>query len=252
MHRRGVGVGAIKRRAAERAKFEAVGGEMAAAQAEHVEQQVAAFRTHLEAFALKHKRAINRDPEFRQQFQKMCASIGVDPLVSSKGFWAELLGFGDFYFELGVQVIDACLSTRNVNGGLMDMQELRARVTDMRSAAAQAVSEDDLRRAITHLRALGNGFGILRAGGRELVVSVPCELSQDHTDVLLSAQRTGFVTVSQLHADFSWPPERARRALQLLLDQGMAWVDVQGGEPQYWFLSVWACRDAAAATAADA
>ncbi len=37
----------------------------------------------------------------------MCASVGVDPLASNKGFWTELLGFGDFYYELGVQ-IGAC------------------------------------------------------------------------------------------------------------------------------------------------
>ncbi len=33
-------------------------------------------------------------------------SPGVDPLASGKGFWAELLGVGDFYFELTVQVRD--------------------------------------------------------------------------------------------------------------------------------------------------
>ena len=34
----------------------------------------------------------------------MCANVGVDPLSSNKGMWATLLGFGDFYYELGVQV----------------------------------------------------------------------------------------------------------------------------------------------------
>ena len=34
----------------------------------------------------------------------MCSNIGVDPLASNKGVWAQLLGFGDFYYELGVQV----------------------------------------------------------------------------------------------------------------------------------------------------
>lgn len=42
----------------------------------------------------------------------MCATIGVDPLVSNQGMWAQLLGIGDFYSELGVQVIEACLATR--------------------------------------------------------------------------------------------------------------------------------------------
>jgi hypothetical protein len=31
----------------------------------------------------------------------MCSNCGVDPLASNKGFWAEILGFGDFYYELG-------------------------------------------------------------------------------------------------------------------------------------------------------
>ena len=54
----------------------------------------------------------------------MCANIGVDPLASNKGMWAQLLGFGDFYYELGVQVVEACLATRAVNGGLMDLESL--------------------------------------------------------------------------------------------------------------------------------
>jgi hypothetical protein len=31
----------------------------------------------------------------------MCAKVGVDPLASNKGVWAELLGIGDFYYEIG-------------------------------------------------------------------------------------------------------------------------------------------------------
>jgi hypothetical protein len=35
---------------------------------------------------------------------------GVDPLASNKGFWGKLLGVGDFYYELAVQVGRSCLS----------------------------------------------------------------------------------------------------------------------------------------------
>ena len=55
----------------------------------------------------------------------MCASVGVDPLASNKGVWAQLLGFGDFYYELGVQIVEACLATRAYNGGLIDLPALR-------------------------------------------------------------------------------------------------------------------------------
>jgi hypothetical protein len=34
-----------------------------------------------QAFALKYKKDINKNPEFRRQFQIMCQSIGVDPLA---------------------------------------------------------------------------------------------------------------------------------------------------------------------------
>lgn len=33
---------------------------------------------------LQHKSDIRRDPEFRAQFHRMCANIGVDPLASNK------------------------------------------------------------------------------------------------------------------------------------------------------------------------
>ena len=32
----------------------------------------------------------------------MCKQIGVDPLSSNKGFWVDVLGVGDFYYELAV------------------------------------------------------------------------------------------------------------------------------------------------------
>ena len=72
---------------------------------------------------------MRRDPVFRAQFHTMCANVGVDPLASNKGMWAQLLHFGDFYYELGVQIVEACLATRAMNGGLMDLDLLRSHVT---------------------------------------------------------------------------------------------------------------------------
>ena len=42
-----------------------------------------------------------------------------DCISASKGFWAEMLGVGDFYYELGVQVIEVCLATSHRNGGML-------------------------------------------------------------------------------------------------------------------------------------
>lgn len=35
----------------------------------------------------------------------MCKQIGVDPLSSNKGFWVDVLGVGDFYYELAVSTL---------------------------------------------------------------------------------------------------------------------------------------------------
>ena len=44
-------------------------------------KQLESFRGYLEEFATKHKDKIRKNPQFRGQFQEMCASIGVDPLA---------------------------------------------------------------------------------------------------------------------------------------------------------------------------
>lgn len=37
--------------------------------------------------------------------------------AAGKGFWSEMLGVGDFYYELGVQIIEVCLALKHRNGG---------------------------------------------------------------------------------------------------------------------------------------
>ncbi|XP_031990206.1 vacuolar-sorting protein SNF8 isoform X1 [Corvus moneduloides] len=235
MHRRGVGAGAIARRKLTEAKYKERGTVLAEDQLAQMSKQLDMFRTNLEEFASKHKQEIRKNPEFRVQFQDMCATIGVDPLASGKGFWSEMLGVGDFYYELGVQIIEVCLALKHRNGGLITLEELQQQVLKGRGKFAQDVSQDDLLRAIKKLKVLGNGFGLIPVGGTFLVQSVPAELNMDHTVVLQLAEKKGFVTVSEIRASLRWETERARQVLEHLLKEGMAWLDTQApGEPQYW------------------
>ncbi|NXV59633.1 SNF8 protein, partial [Molothrus ater] len=154
---------------------------------------------------------------------------------AGKGFWAEVLGVGDFYYELGVQIIEVCLALRHRNGGLITLEELQAQVLKGRGKFAQDVSADDLLRAIRKLKVLGSGFGIIPVGGTVLVQSVPAELSMDHTVVLQLAEKKGFVTVSEIRDSLKWETERAKQVLDHLLKEGMAWLDAQApAEPQFW------------------
>ena len=234
------GLGAINKEKLEKAKYGEKGAQIADVEISHVSTQIESFRAYLEAFAAKHKTEIKKNPEFRAQFQQMCARIGVDPLASSKGFWASLLGVGDFYYEVGIQIIEICLATRDINGGLITLEELRKRVIESRSKTQQQdVSLDDLTRAIKKLSILGNGFKIIPLGGKKLVQSVPGELNMDHTTTMQQAESTGYTCVSTLtSAPLKWSPERASHVLEHLIKEGMVWIDKQAPETRYYFPSL--------------
>uniref|UniRef100_A0A224YMG2 Vacuolar-sorting protein SNF8 n=1 Tax=Rhipicephalus zambeziensis TaxID=60191 RepID=A0A224YMG2_9ACAR len=238
MRRRVGGVGAIQKQQLTQARFKDRGTELAEEQLQQMTRQMEAFRAKLQGFAAKHKNDIRKNPQFRRQFQEMCATAGVDPLASSKGFWADMLGVGDFYYELGVQIIEVCLATSHRNGGLMSLEELRERVTKSRSSAQrqEEITQDDLLRAIEKLKALGKGFQLISIGCRYLVQSVPTELSLDHTTVIKQAGTTGYASVGSLVQDLGWDNDRALKALEDLLKEGLVWLDTQAPkEHLYWF-----------------
>ena len=81
----------------------------------------------------------------------MCASLGVNPMSSNKTFSAKL-GFGSFYTELGVQVLDICMRTRSSNGGLIGLQELTMRVISLRGSNSGGIETDDILRAVRSLQ----------------------------------------------------------------------------------------------------
>ena len=112
MRRRGVGIGSIQRQQKRLEKYEEKGKDLADTKVEHVNTQLTLFHEQLSQFAARHRHEITHDAVFRLHFQKMCTAIGVDPLASKKGFWAEILNVGDFYYTLAVQILEVCLQTR--------------------------------------------------------------------------------------------------------------------------------------------
>ncbi|XP_060972241.1 vacuolar protein sorting-associated protein 22 homolog 1 isoform X2 [Cannabis sativa] len=199
--RRRPGIGGLQTAAAARDQYRVLGENVARIRTDLMKEQLATFRSQLEDFARKHKNDIRKNPAFRSQFHEMCTKVGVDPLASNKGFWAELLGIGDFYYELGVQIVDICLATRPHNGGLINLQELCNLLRRRRKTDREAVSEDDCLRAISKLKA------------------------------------QGFVTIDEVERRLSWTSGRATDALDTLLDEGLAMIDDghRDGRRRYWF-----------------
>eukprot|EP00474_Spongospora_subterranea_P009496 CRZ09954.1 hypothetical protein [Spongospora subterranea] len=238
--RRTVGIGGIKKKKEAAERFRTAGREIEQTQIEHIRSSLSIFKSNLEAFAVKHKKDIRSNAVFRAQFSKMCQKIGVDPLASTKGFWAELLGVGDFYYELSIQIIEVCLATRVQNGGLLAITDLFTRLSSRRGPSAQLISLDDVRRAIDKVKVLGGGFGIVHINNSPMILSVPIEFNKDHTDVLeIAQQNQGHISISGLCSALSWPAVRSEKVIELMMENGIAWVDqCDLKQFEYWFPSL--------------
>ncbi|EIE82682.1 hypothetical protein RO3G_07387 [Rhizopus delemar RA 99-880] len=127
----------------------------------------------------------------------------------NKGFWADLLGVGDFYYELGIQIIEACITSRSSDGGLTELAEIMRRIKTMRGMdTKQQITEDDMIRAIKTLKPLSGGYQVLQIGDKKLVRSIPKELDKDQTTLLLLAQKEGYVTFDMVYRELGWNKER--------------------------------------------
>lgn len=231
--RRGVGVGR-----SVGAKYSKKAEEIKATSFQSAVETVEKLQIKLADFAKEYRSQIQDDPAFRIQFLKMCGPLGVDPLVSQKGFWAKTLGvgIGDFYYELAVKVAEVCFATRTRNGGIIAVTE----VLDTLNRKNRTYNLGDIGIAVKKLATLGGGFRIIEVGKSEMIVSVPTELDQDHMEIMSLAQDgQGCVTVDDVMQQLKWTNDRAVRGITLLLQEGMAWQDDYHGISFYWFPSVW-------------
>ena len=169
-------------------------------------------------------------------------------MASNKGFWADLLGVGDFYFELGIKVIQICLQTRSANGGIITLKELLSRIQQLNAGQAAKnskkkigsasssngiaeVSSEDLLRAIEKLEVLGKGFCVVPTNRRDdpLILSVPMEVNRDHSELMTVAQDLGYVSEAMMRSLHGWTSERFDQCIGPLLQEGIVWGDEHDG-----------------------
>jgi len=245
--RKRAGIGAIQDKRAAQEKFRGKGNELQENLIQELSLQLSELKEKLESFAAKHRKTIRKDPEFREHFQNMCASIGVDPLASSKGFWSELLGMGSFYYEIAVQAVEIVLATAHLNGGVMTLGELLKRLNKSRNKSLKhsEISSNDILRAMKSLSVLGKSCGVISAGSgasleNSLVFCVPEELSLDTTSIVqhVAKSKSLFLTKKEIIQTFGWTQTRITSALDRLLREGIVWVDYDKGDVQYWFPSL--------------
>lgn len=229
------------------------------------------LQTKLEDFAHTYQKQLREDPAFRYKFFQLCAPLGIDALCSSSsssnekkggGFWSRIFhdtsgsDMVDFYNELSVKVAEVCIASRTRNGGIISVAEVqnilrnrkrtfhgllnpssnnteKGNVQTMR--IANQYSHEDIVTAVSKLAVLGS-IKTVMVGKGVFIVSVPAELDQDHYQVLSIAQaKNGQVTIKDIMHETKWAEERAVRAMNLLLSEGMVWLDLHDGIEFYWF-----------------
>jgi ESCRT-II complex subunit VPS22 len=245
--RKGAGISGLTRQTATSANYSALSTTLSTQQLASLSSSLESFRETLIAFAAAHRADIRKDPAFRHQFQKMCAAIGVDPLAGAKSgrgaWWAEQLGRGEWAAELALQVVDVCVSTRERNGGIIEMGELIARVERMRRGGEKekdkstapsttpdtaTITPDDIVRALDLLRPLKAGYSTHTLGGLTYVRSTPRELDTDMSMLLVLAAGAGRLTQDGVVEATGWTSLRARTALDdCVMRHGLGWVDEQ-------------------------
>ena len=251
--RRGAGLAAFERRNADIQSYATLSESLNRQSLDALQSQLAQFRSALQRFAAEHRDDIRKDPAFRASFQQMCSAIGVDPLAGPHrgGWWAEMLGMGDWQYELGVQIVDICVGTRDRNGGMIDMQVLLRLLNKLRNIQVSdgkeqsdsgAVTEEDVLRSIKTLKPLGAGYEVIQIGSRKMVRSVVKELDTDQAKILeIAASFGGKVWPDLVAGTTGWPVERAVAALEnMLLRDGLCWFDDQDEDAPtvYWVMSV--------------
>src|SRR4051794_17374434 len=128
MSRKGVGLAAFDRSRITSAQYASHGNNLRSSHSTSLATQLSVFRSLLQQFAQTHAKDIRSNPSFRAQFARMCAAIGVDPLLASStsgggrdggSVWSQLLGgtVNDFYFELAVGVVGGGGRARGGEGG---------------------------------------------------------------------------------------------------------------------------------------
>ncbi|KAH7401010.1 EAP30/Vps36 family-domain-containing protein [Phaeosphaeria sp. MPI-PUGE-AT-0046c] len=253
--RRTPGLSSLSSRGLQTHHYTSHGAALRTRNAQSLETQLSVFQSLLHNFALTHAKDIRANPAFRAEFARMCSALNIDFLASSytkhgaaeggsngsgkagESIWAQLLGGSvhDFYFNLGVLVVEICRATRAENGGLISVADLRVLIKKGRGiGGGLSVSDDDVARAVDSLKPLGACFSIMTIGHRQLIRSVPRELNTDQSTVLEAVQVLGYVTVSMLQVNLMWERARACAVVEDLMVDSLVWVDTQAGENEYW------------------
>lgn len=157
------------------------------------------LKTNLSKYSEKYGEAIRQNKEKRAKFNQICNRIGIDPIVSKKSMWGK---FSDFYNQLSVQILRICEKQRELNGGLMRIDEL-VKIFNSNYPGNQ-ITKEDVFKSVESLSKLGTGCKVVN---NIYISTVPFELSQDQMVLIRLAEQKGFVNKT-IAKENGWADDR--------------------------------------------
>lgn len=197
------------------------------------------LKEKLELFALKQRKRINEDSEFRQQFQHMCANIGIDILATKNGFWNKVLKVNDFYYQLNTEILQLFLFTKSNEGGFLSLPEVLVALNKKRiKMKIPTLSEDDIEKAVNSISCLGKTVELFTDGkGLKYLVFGTNEGKKDEIEVISTLQlESKGLDIFSLCEILDWKDIRGQTTVNRLLRKGKLWVDCVKEDKMIYFL----------------
>jgi len=109
---------------------------------------------------------------------------------------------GDFYNQISIQILRICEKTKDLNGGLLKIDELISIFN--RTYPNNQIDRNDVIKAVENVEKLGNGCKII---DNKYISTVPFELSNDQIFLMKMSERTGYVS-EQIALGNGWTKDR--------------------------------------------
>lgn len=216
-----------------------VGKTLAEKHTDELSTQLATLQSALVNFATTHAEDIARNPDFRQKYTTICCRVGIDPLDLYMHAQQAKAVRTDYVTALAVRIVEVCQETRDMNGGLISINELCLIINSSR-AVALSVDEESILEAINLLGSLGKGYQHMTTEGKlwlKFLLAASGTISNDQKRVFeLCEFMGGFVTLRLLLDNYEWDKVRAKLVLDEMIMDGLLWIDQPLGakECQYW------------------
>ncbi|MDH5403638.1 MAG: EAP30/Vps36 family vacuolar-sorting protein [Candidatus Heimdallarchaeota archaeon] len=206
-------------------------------------ENVEILKEQLKKFEKEHGKEIKDNRDYYEKIALVREELGLPTEVGvyewkDSPSLKDRMGGKGYYEELADEILKIGKSHMANTGGMISLAEIILQINKIRPG--RLVSPKDVKKSletlvdaevIQPLRKLPSGVLI--------VEFIAIELSEDQQTVLDIASRKGFLTRENLILVSNWPPERATRILNEMVDNGIALKDESYHEgTKYWFPSL--------------